>query len=153
MPAQTTHLSGDELYQALKRTGLEHLRSAVNGVYDTSDAETMVIAQRTLLDNGFVFTSCEMVEGHFYVFTFIGDQAVAPYWVKLRYITGGQTPAMTLMHRDEKSPSAKPFDARRITYGTHTSDGERLLFDFLDKHGPFSHHFWMPAFTNSPLLS
>jgi len=156
MATKLKYLSGDQLEAELKAIGLKRAAGAVFHVYDSSFAPHIVSAQGLLLEHGFTFETCKMIEGDFYVFMFVyRPRSKVRDWVKLRYIATGAPgggPRLTLMHyEDETNQSARPFNKNCVTHGTGTSMAEKLITHFQKEYGD-ADYFWMPAFNGSPLL-
>lgn len=146
-------VSGEELLRRL--AGLEAIGLMTVDRWIVNEARqefAIAEAQRLLERHGYYLVGWEMVEGAFYQFTYSPRWSVYPdaehwpYWVELRYITSSLAsgPQLALSYYDDGVLTAYEGSYRR-TYGTNTSDAEKMRFHF-EADYPDVLWKWLPVF-------
>jgi len=124
--------------------------TTATGVYDAPSPREIVDAQKLLLASGYYLADTAMVEGDFYLLRFIHVDGDWPGWIKLRYTTNGiQVPPLALMYREGTEVRQFIDGGHRATFGTGTSDAEKMVFAWEQLHGD-QPYFWMPVFDGTP---
>ena len=148
-------ISGEQLVANL--TGVNGLTYRKRVIFDASTEEAMNDAIRVLLAGGYVPNEVQMVEGEFYSINFGPDHNVYPemdhwpYWASLRFMTAGLHHLPLALARRSSGLYLWYQGSYPVTYGTSTSDAEKMRFHFKREH-PHITPVWVPIFDRTPLL-
>ena len=136
----------------LKHVGLlRPLRT--RGAYRTASKQAMVSAQTILAQQGFVLASVKMIQGSFYELRYnnSGPFDEWPYWVVLQFDTEDCSQSVPLgLFYYERSDDEESSKLSRwglgYTFGTETSEAEKMVVDFKRNHAFPVEPFWVPVF-------
>jgi hypothetical protein len=148
-------ISGEQLVANL--TSVNGLIYRKRVIFDASTEESMNDAIRVLLAGGYVPKEVQMVEGEFYYVRFAPDYSVYPvmdhwpYWVSLRFTTEGIDHLPLALARRSSGLYLWYQGSYPVTYGTSTSDAQKMRFHFKREH-PRITPVWVPIFDRTPLL-
>ena len=148
-------IDGELLMERLN--GVADLESRTTAVFDASTEAAMNDAIRVLRAASYTPREIAMVEQEFYMVEFMPEWEAYPYmdhwpyWVRLRFMTiGSSSLPLALAHRTGTGYE-RYTGSYRQTYGTKTSDAEKMLYHFAADH-PGLEPVWVPLFAGEPAL-